>query len=39
MQIRSKDALYQLGFPDASFLKWGHFIKRWRFPDDPEPVG
>ena len=38
-QVRSKDALYQLDAPGASVLKWGHFLKRWRFPEDPEPVG
>lgn len=38
-QVRTKDALYQLDAPGASVLKWGHFLKRWRFPDDPEAVG
>jgi len=38
-QVRTRDALFQLEVPGASVLKWGHFLKRWRFPDDPEPVG
>ena len=38
-QVRTKEALYQLDAPGASVLKWGHFLKRWRFPEDPEPVG
>ncbi len=38
-QIRTEDALYELDVPGGSVLKWGHFLKRWRFPEDPEPVG
>jgi 1-acyl-sn-glycerol-3-phosphate acyltransferase len=38
-QVRTKDALYELEATGASVLKWGHFLKRWCFPDDPEPVG
>lgn len=38
-QVRTEDALFQLDVPGASTLKWGHFLKRWRFPEDPEPVG
>lgn len=39
VQVRTTDALFRVGAPGASVLKWGHFLKRWRFPDDPEPVG
>ena len=38
-QLRTADAVHQIEVPATSVVKLGHFIKRWRFPDDPEPVG
>jgi 1-acyl-sn-glycerol-3-phosphate acyltransferase len=39
VQLRTADALFQLDTLGDSVLKWGHFIKRWRDPDDPIEAG
>ncbi len=39
VQLRAGDTMYQLDTQGDSILKWGHFIKRWRDPDDPIELG
>ncbi len=39
VQLRTETGLFQLDTQGDSVLKWGHFIKRWRDPNDPIEAG